>query len=255
MTSGIYKIYSIATGESYYGSSNNCERRFKEHRSQLKREKGNYKLRSVFKKHGIDNFQFSIIEECTPDKFEEREGYYISNNKKKLNVWIHPFSNKGCKLGDNVKAKRFKGRVRPLSDEEKKHISLRMKEYYKNNDGYWKGKKVPDHVLEKMREGNKRYVKENGHPWIGRKHNAETKKKVSEGLKKYFAHNGSHSKGKPMSESAKAKLSASLKKRWKESGHPCVGRVLKPESLKKMSESIKATFLRKKMEREADVRI
>jgi hypothetical protein len=75
----IYKITNIINNKSYIGKTekSNPEERFKEH---IKDSKRNYKnkrpLYEAFKKYGIDNFLFEILEET--DNANEREIYYIS---------------------------------------------------------------------------------------------------------------------------------------------------------------------------------
>ena len=148
MISGIYRIYSQATGESYYGSSRNIKRRFVEHRSLWKRGGGNHKIRSLIKLYGVSNLKLEIIEECSPDEFEIKERNYISLDEKRLNVWILPFSSKGCNLGEHVKGKKFIGHKH--TEEVKQKITEKIREYYKNNDGYWKGKSMPEEFKNKV---------------------------------------------------------------------------------------------------------
>ncbi len=183
MNSGIYRIFSIATEESYYGSSNRLNRRFIEHKSTWRNNKGNHKIRLLLKMYGLDNFKFEVLEYCSPDQFNEKEKKYIQNDPKRLNVWILPFSSKGCSLGNNVKGKHSGGYKH--TDETNRKNGERMKKYYETHDGYWKGKSLP----------------------------LTTRLKVSEGLKKYFSTNPHHNAGKPKSEETKRKISESLKKR------------------------------------------
>ena len=74
MSIGIYKITNKVNGKSYIGLSSNIEERFKKHR-QMQGEKVLY---SAFQKYGIENFDFSIIELCSPDLLSEREKYWIA---------------------------------------------------------------------------------------------------------------------------------------------------------------------------------
>jgi group I intron endonuclease len=182
MISGIYRIYSIATGESYYGSTNRLDRRFTEHRSAWKSGKGNKKIRSLLDKYGQSNFEFQILEYCLPEYFEEKEKKYIESDDNRLNVWILPFSSKGCNLGDNVKGKKFIGHKH--TEENKKKHGETMREYYKSHDGYWKGKSIPEDTKKKVSDGLKKYFSQNIHPNKGKTLSEETKKKISETLKK-----------------------------------------------------------------------
>lgn len=76
----IYRILNKINGKSYIGSTNNVERRFKEHIGAAhwtKSDSYNYPLQSAFRKYGIDNFNFLILEEVSIDKTPEREQYWI----------------------------------------------------------------------------------------------------------------------------------------------------------------------------------
>lgn len=163
MASGIYRIYSKATDESYYGSSNNMQRRFIEHRYLWKNNKGNHKIRLLLNIYGIDNFMFEIIEKCDPIEFKYKEKSYIDRDHNNLNVWIDPSSPRGCKLGNNVKAKHFKGR--PHTEESNIKFIKIIKEYCERNGGsYWKGKSIPQEMRNKVSDGLKRYYSNNPHP-------------------------------------------------------------------------------------------
>lgn len=194
MKSGIYRIYSIATNQSYYGSSRNMMLRFNEHRSVWKRGGGNHKIRELIHKFGVNNFEFQILERCTKEEFECKEKSYIQNDKNNLNVWTNPFSPKNCSLGSNVKPKHHNGRV--YTDELRYKQSETLKQYYSIHDGYWLGKSIPDETRKKVSNGLKKYYSENIHPAKGIKRSEETKKKVSEGLKRYYLNNINSRKGK-----------------------------------------------------------
>lgn len=68
MTSGIYKIENKKTGQIYIGQSKNIERRFKTHCSCLP-------VDIAIAIEGVDNFDFSIIEET--DNLYEQEKKWI----------------------------------------------------------------------------------------------------------------------------------------------------------------------------------
>lgn len=76
----IYKIENLINHKKYIGSTNNWERRKKEHFSSAKLESAtsyNYPLQKALRKYGEDNFSFEIIEKCDEDIVSEREKYYI----------------------------------------------------------------------------------------------------------------------------------------------------------------------------------
>lgn len=77
MTIGIYQIINQINNKSYVGQSRNIEKRWSDHKvSNL-----DYPLYRAFKKYGIENFSFLILEACEIDELNEKEIYWI----KKIN--------------------------------------------------------------------------------------------------------------------------------------------------------------------------
>ena len=75
---GIYSITNITNGKIYVGSSNNIERRWREHKNMLKSKKHHSThLQNAWDKYGEDNFLFEILEECNENILLKREQYYI----------------------------------------------------------------------------------------------------------------------------------------------------------------------------------
>ena len=76
--SGIYKIENLVNHKIYIGQSKNLHNRMLQHRSELRRRKhGNTHLQSAVDKYGIENFTFSVIEECPIEMLDEREVFWI----------------------------------------------------------------------------------------------------------------------------------------------------------------------------------
>ncbi len=71
---GIYKITS-PTGRVYIGQSVNIKERFRTHRKPNKGKKPT-KLKNSFKKHGVENHQFDIIEYCSEDELNCSERFW-----------------------------------------------------------------------------------------------------------------------------------------------------------------------------------
>lgn len=71
---GIYKITS-PSGKIYVGQSNDIDRRFREYKN-INTSKKQIKLHNSFKKHGIDNHIFSIIQCCEINELNKKERYY-----------------------------------------------------------------------------------------------------------------------------------------------------------------------------------
>lgn len=81
MTCGIYQIVNNINGKGYVGQSKNIERRWIAH----KESKKDYPLYKAFKKYGIENFTFKIIEECNSNELNEKEKYYIQKENSEYN--------------------------------------------------------------------------------------------------------------------------------------------------------------------------
>lgn len=83
----IYKITNKLNGKIYIGKTNlfNPYDRFKEHKQDSKKARNkNRPLYRAFNKYGIENFEFTVIEES--DNIEDREKYYINLYKSFSNV-------------------------------------------------------------------------------------------------------------------------------------------------------------------------
>lgn len=88
---GIYKITNKATGEVYIGQSVNVAQRWKQH---IKCGLGidassTNKLYNIMQRTGVWNFTFEILEECSRDKLNEKERFWINmyqSNKVGMNL-------------------------------------------------------------------------------------------------------------------------------------------------------------------------
>lgn len=70
---GIYMITNKINQKIYIGQSNDIERRWSEH----KRSKDNCIIHKAIRKYGADNFELSVVKECTLSDLSELEIYYI----------------------------------------------------------------------------------------------------------------------------------------------------------------------------------
>lgn len=78
---GIYKITNKINQKCYIGKSIDIERRFKKHQTDAlwvsdKNFKYNYPLYQAFRKYGIENFSFEILEECKEEELDTKEQFY-----------------------------------------------------------------------------------------------------------------------------------------------------------------------------------
>lgn len=79
MTCGIYKIENKINGKVYIGQSINIEQRWIGHKKNIFacNNSYNYPLYQAIRKYGLENFDFSIVEECLIEQLNEKEIYYI----------------------------------------------------------------------------------------------------------------------------------------------------------------------------------
>lgn len=81
MAIGIYKIENLINHKKYIGQSRNIERRWKDEKQRAFYEfarEYDYPISRALRKYGLENFSFSIIEECPIEKLNERERYWIN---------------------------------------------------------------------------------------------------------------------------------------------------------------------------------
>lgn len=81
MAVGIYKIENKINHKIYIGQSVNIAKRWKDHRTSYKDindHSYNTHLYKSMRKYGLENFDFSIIEECLPNELNDKERYWIS---------------------------------------------------------------------------------------------------------------------------------------------------------------------------------
>ena len=77
---GIYKINNLIHGKVYIGQSINISKRWYEHKYKAFNQNDrsyNSALHSAFRKYGIQNFTFEVIEECDENKLDDLEIKYI----------------------------------------------------------------------------------------------------------------------------------------------------------------------------------
>ena len=169
---GIYKITS-PSNKIYIGQSINIKKRFRNYKS-LSNCKNQTRLYSSFKKYGVENHIFEILEECTVLELNEKERYYqeLYNclNKKGLN----------CKYVStlHLRAVLSEGTKKKLSDIRKgtKHTDKSKMLVSKNNAKYWLGKKRNELTKEQKLKISKSNT--------GKKRDEASKIKISEAVSK-----------------------------------------------------------------------
>lgn len=97
----IYCITNLVNKKMYIGQTvRTMQERWKDHLESARNLNNQRPLYRAIRKYGIENFSYSIIENCSDDILNDREKYWI--NKKQ--TWIAEYPNKGYNLtcgGDN----------------------------------------------------------------------------------------------------------------------------------------------------------
>lgn len=155
MSSGIYSIKNKINNKYYYGSSNNIEKRWKQHKYRLnKNNHSNIHLQNAWNKYGEDMFVFEIVENISCEELVDVEQQYLNWMKifpKKLFYNISVDSkcpNRGRKVGPHSEESKQKMRIsafgRKMSDESKLKISQSRIGKYSGNSHPMYGKHHTD---------------------------------------------------------------------------------------------------------------
>ena len=72
---GIYKITNLVNGKVYIGQSVDIYKRWTEHKDCITSKKGYKPLYRAFRKYGINNFEFIVLEYCDEKQLREKEIY------------------------------------------------------------------------------------------------------------------------------------------------------------------------------------
>ncbi len=78
---GIYKITNNLNQNSYIGQSIDIYKRWQTHKQRYKyqdKKEYNKVLYKAFRKYGIENFSFIILEECLKEELNKKEKYWIA---------------------------------------------------------------------------------------------------------------------------------------------------------------------------------
>ena len=81
---GIYKVTNKVDNKIYVGCSKNIEKRWTRHKSSCNNPNDrsyNTKFYTAMREHGVDNFTFEVLEECSEDLLMQKEKQYIKDLK------------------------------------------------------------------------------------------------------------------------------------------------------------------------------
>lgn len=143
---GIYQIRNKINGNRYIGLSSDINRRFTEHKTPKNIRNKNTVLSRAFRKYGIENFEFEIVEELDNDNdLPIREIFWISKLNPEYNMNDGGLGNRSLFVSKHIRerlSEKGKTQWKLKSPEEKKRI-------IENN---LKGPKLGHTVSEKTKE-------------------------------------------------------------------------------------------------------
>lgn len=99
MSCGIYKITNKINGKCYIGQSIHIESRWGEEKrvsNNPKSKSYNTVLSRAFRRYGIENFNFEILEECPVELLNEKEIYYINYYNSYFEGYNSTTGGQGC---------------------------------------------------------------------------------------------------------------------------------------------------------------
>lgn len=193
---GIYKITNIGNGKLYIGSSNNLQKRKREHFWALRYNKHNNPyMQNAYNKYGEKSFTFEIIEAVNNSKelLEKEQSYIDLFNvcDREIGYNINEYSsggglkgeknpNYGKKMSEEQKEKIRKALMGHfVSEETKKKMKLNKKNIIKGEKHYLFGKTLSEERRKQQSEKLKsRYVGEKN-PFYNKKHSDTTKQIMS----------------------------------------------------------------------------
>lgn len=170
MKSGIYLIKNKINNHSYVGMSKDIKNRWKHHchESNNPNSKEYQKtLYRAFRKYGVENFEFIVLEYCVEEQLREKEIYWINklntinNGYNELNSWQPEIATNGENHPNHklTEADVRDIRIRYNNHERRKDVEM----LYKDKIGHsgfikiWQGETWKDIMPEVYTNENKEF--------------------------------------------------------------------------------------------------
>ena len=150
--SGIYIITNLVNGKSYIGKSeSSVVERMSQHRRNYR---SSVILQRAISKYGINNFRFSIIEKCPPDKCSEREIYWIDVYGIK-NLYNIAKGGHGGDTISNLPEDKYNDYIEKLSKPRPENFKVAQSIRFKGENNPMYGKKHSEDTRNKLSESRK----------------------------------------------------------------------------------------------------
>lgn len=170
---GVYAIINQVSAHRYIGSSCSINRRWAEHRYDLRhgKHKSEY-LQNAWNKYGETSFVFTILEIVeSPELLQEREQHYMDFFQPEYNIYPYAFSSRGAKHSEETKSRISQKNRGHLVSEEQRELLRQVN----------LGKKMTPEARENHRRAMNRpeMIEANRQRALGRKDSPETRAKKS----------------------------------------------------------------------------
>lgn len=191
----LYRITCLVNSKVYIGQAKDYNQRWRQHKNESQKDKPSMVINQAMKKHGMDNFEFTVIATCKSfDDANELETLLVQQYES------HISTGKGYNVsngGNNApKTEEWKEKISQLlmghevSQEAREKISqgnsgkVRTDEFKKNVGDYWRDRERTEENKKNVSvglRGNQNCLgKQNS---LGYKHSEEAKKKIGEASK------------------------------------------------------------------------
>ena len=192
----IYRIWNRDTGQSYIGQT---IQPIKQRISTHFNINDNYYLHRAIQSHGIDAFEWEVIEsDLYKSLLDKRETYWINQfdciRPNGYNLTLGGEGTHGFKHSDDTKKKMSAIKKGKKASAETR-VKLSESRRGEKNPNY--GKKFSDEHRKKISDNH-------ANTWKGRKHKPESRQKISDNHARHF-------KGKQLSAVHRQKISAAQK--------------------------------------------
>lgn len=155
---GIYEIRNINNNKVYVGKTINFKRRYNTYKSAYKTKRKSHindYLMNAIDKHGVESFQFNMLEPCTVEEMSERELF-----------WMVEKDSTNSLKGYNLRMDSSTGMITHQSTRDK--ISKRVKDEYVSGlrspsttgdffREYWKDEELKALMSQSVSEGSRSY--------------------------------------------------------------------------------------------------